>query len=106
MDDWDDEGFSGPSTGTADEEEEESYYEEEEEDSTGGIVPASNCRKCKKKCWDDDDEPSGCCPCGEEFDEVHCALGSLTKKVCDIQNTQEEQDVCLSDIKTGVATNE
>ena len=40
-----------------------------------------------------------CCPCEDEFDDVHCAIEDVHVKVCDIQHSQEEQDICLGIIK-------
>ena len=64
--------------------------ESEEEDFVNG----STCSRCKSR-----NGNGSCCPCGEEFDEVHCALDSICDKVCDIQDSQEHQDACLGIIK-------
>ena len=85
--------------------------ESEEEDLAGN---GSTCRHCRKKCYHCDcyspchseDESNGCCPCHEEFDEVHCALDDIHEKVCDIQDSQEHQDQCLGIIKGTTATNQ
>jgi hypothetical protein len=56
---------------------------------------ASNCRRC----GGGGNGCSDCCPCLDEFDEVHCSLDDLCEKVCDIQESQEHQDACLGTIK-------
>ena len=77
-------------------------FEESEEVEENTPISGSNCRSrdCKKKsCCND------CCPCQDEFEEVHCAIENLEDKVCDIQDSQEQQDTCLAILKAGVANN-
>jgi hypothetical protein len=61
------------------------------------------CKKCKKDCWDscdeDSDDSHDCCPCTEEFDEVHCGIDDLCHKICDVQENQEDHSACLGIIK-------
>ena len=62
-------------------------------------------RSCSGGCNNSCSCNDNCCPCDEEFEEVHCAIGELTGKVCDIQTSQESQVTCLGNIKTGLAEN-
>ena len=56
---------------------------------------STNCRSCGRS----KGRGCDCCPCQDEFDDVHCAIEDVHVKVCDIQHSQEEQDICLGIIK-------
>ena len=65
---------------------EESEEEEEEENLGGG----SNSRNGRCRHCNGGGSSCDCCPCHEEFDEVHCAIEEVHEKVCDIQHNQED----------------
>jgi hypothetical protein len=67
------------------------------EDASVSALPGSNSRlrgkkNCKPHCnWDCDHchhcDGDDCCPCHEEFDEVHCALDDICDKLCMIEHS-------------------
>jgi hypothetical protein len=94
MDLWEDEEEeTPPETSTTRSRRNRTTAEDSSDDENlGNGSTCGRCRGNKGRSCD-------CCPCEDEFDDVHCAIEDVHVKVCDIQHSQEEQDICLGIIK-------